>query len=263
MTSHHHVAFPPAALRAIIVDDEPASREYVEELAAGEPSLVIVGSYGDPRAAVEAVLRDKPDILILDIQMPGMDGFELLECLRESFPPAVVFVTAYDRHAIDAFDVSAADYLLKPFDAGRFRRAIERAARHVAAPRGPAAAVVPAVLERTRADTYLRILPARTGHRIVLQRVAEVVWFEAQGKYVHLHGPSERLTIRHTMQSLEDRLDPARFLRVSRSAIVNLDHVQHLEPWSQGDFVITMRSGAKIYSTQGYRTAVRRLVRFT
>jgi two-component system LytT family response regulator len=255
---------PQRTFRAIIVDDEPAGREYVEELAANEPSLSVIGSFGDPRAAVEAVLRDKPDILFLDIQMPGMDGFELLECLSEAFPPAVVFITAFDKHAIDAFDVSAADYLLKPFDAGRFHRAIERAAAKATTARQTGLTETPAVLERLRGTTgYARTLPARVGDRIILQRVSDIAWFEAQGKYVHLHVGTEQLIMRHTMQSLEQRLDPERFVRVSRSAIINVDHVRHLEPWSPGDFVITLRSGEKVYSTQGYRAALRRLVRVT
>jgi two-component system LytT family response regulator len=249
-------------LRSIIVDDEPAARELLAELLAKHESVELIGSYGDPSEALEHILRDHPDILFLDVHMPRLNGFELLDALGDDVPPAVVFTTAYDEHALAAFDVSAADYLLKPFDEHRLDRAIARAEQRVGVSPLPDAvpgdaALVRALRER---DMFARIIPVRVNERIVLQRVDEISWFEADGKYIRIHvGPDTHL-IRHTMQRLEQRLDPRRFLRVSRFAIVNIDHVRHIEPWSHGDYVLSMRGGGSVVSTQGYRASLRQLV---
>jgi two-component system LytT family response regulator len=204
---------PAPRLRAIVVDDEPDGREYLEELLADEPSIELIGSYDDPRLAMEAVLRDKPDLLFLDLQKPGLDGAEVLECIRTG---ARIAAAAGTRRTT--------------------------------------------VIER-RAGPFIRHLAVRVGERIVLPRVSDVSWFEADGKYIHLHIGNERLMLRHTMQSLEGRLNPELFVRVSRSAIVNVDHIRHLEPWSQGDYVITLKNGGKVHTTQAFRATLRRLVR--
>jgi two-component system LytT family response regulator len=256
---------PP--LTALIVDDEPAAREYLAELLADHPEIQLLDAIGDPVDALAAVLRLRPALLFLDIQMPRLTGFDVLAALGDAVPPAVVFVTAYDEFAIRAFDADAADYLLKPFDQARFGKTITRAVRRA---RGPAAATAPhAPAEGTlaalgqlagRAAPLLRHLPVPVGHRIVLQRVDAVSWFEADGKYVRVHAGGTPHRIRHTMGALERRLDPERFVRVSRSAIVNVEHVQYLEPWSHGEYVFVLRDGARVAGTHGYRTAVDRML---
>ncbi|MDB4912751.1 MAG: LytTr DNA-binding region [Gemmatimonadetes bacterium] len=249
-------------LRSIIVDDEPAARTLLQDLLTGEPTTVI-GSYGNPRAAIEAILRDKPDLLFLDVEMPVLNGFDVLDALGDDLPPAVVFVTAFKDHAIEAFDVSAADYVLKPVDGERLHRAIVRAVQRVAAgSEGDATASTRAVLAARPIAQYTRVIPVGTRDRISLQRVNDIVWFEADRKYIRVHTPAERHVIRLTMQSLEARLDPERFIRVSRSAIVNMEYIEHIEPWSHGDHWISMRGGAKVLTTQGYRPRLRQLLRF-
>jgi two-component system LytT family response regulator len=249
-------------LRSIIVDDEPAARELLQELLANEPGVTVVGSYGDPRSAIEAILRDKPDMLFLDVQMPLLNGFELLDALGDSIPSAVVFVTAFDEHAIEAFDVSAADYVLKPLDEQRLHRAVTRAMTRVGeAPSETAASTRAAI--NAAPSSYARLIPIATKDRITLQRVDEIAWFEAQGKYIRVHTPTGHHLIRLTMQSIEARLNPERFVRVSRSAIVNLDQVKHVEVWSHGDYAVTLRSGVQIISTQGYRARLRKLFRLS
>ena len=244
-------------LRSIIVDDEPAARELLEELLENEP-IEVVGSFGDPTEAVPAIIERKPDVLFLDVQMPTLTGFDLLQALGEHAPRAVIFVTAYDRHAIAAFDVNAIDYLLKPFDVRRLRIAVARAMERIPL---TALQTSPAVDQKVTPRDPLRLLPIRLADRILLAPVEEVSMFEAEGKYVRVHFGQTSRRVRMTMQALEQRLDPDRFIRISRSTIVNLHHVKHLERWSHGQYVLALRSGAKVTSTQGYRTRLRRVLR--
>jgi two-component system LytT family response regulator len=254
-------------IRAVVVDDEPAAREYLAELVAARRDIELCGSFGDPAEALDALLHDTPDLLFLDVQMPKLNGFELLDALGDRTPPAVIFTTAYDQHAIDAFDVSATDYLLKPFDDARLDRALARAAIQIesaAARASDERENVDGTDPLTRAlhdqEMYARTIPIRVRDRIILQRVDEVTWFEADGKYIRVHVGTSSALIRCTMQRLEQRVDPRRFMRVSRFAIVNIEQIKHIEPWSHGDYVLTLRSGGTVVTTQSYRDALRRLV---
>jgi two-component system, LytTR family, response regulator len=253
-------------LRSIVVDDEPAARELLLEMLAEYADVEVVGAYGDASEAAAAIRRHRPDLVFLDVEMPRGTGFDLLEAVAERMPAAVVFVTAYGQYAARAFDVDAADYLLKPFDEERLRRAVDRAAARVRGQTlvGPAQeeARLVALLEALQShEPFARHVPVRVGERIVLQRVDDVGWFEAQGKYVRVHVGRDSHLVRHTMQALERRLDPRRFVRVNRSAIVNVDQVQHAEPWAHGEYVLVLRTGARILSTHTYRAAVQRLLR--
>lgn len=243
-------------LRSIIVDDEPAARELLEELLENEP-IEVIGSYGDPQEAAIAIAGDKPDVLFLDVQMPNLTGFDLLRKLGDDAPPIVIFVTAYDQHAIAAFDVNAVDYLLKPFEQERLRLAISRALE-----RGKTEVDEGAAIERSLEDEGpIRLLPIRLSDRIILAPVDQVSMFEADGKYVRVHFDQSSRLVRVTMQRLEQRLDPKRFVRVSRSAIVNLDHVKHFQPVSHGQYLLALRSGAEVLSTQGYGDRLRKVLR--
>lgn len=250
-------------LRSLIVDDEPAARELVAEILAGRPDVEVIGAYGDVRQALAAIKRDKPDLLLLDIQMPGRGGFELLDELGDQ-APAVVFLTAHDRFAADAFDVDAIDYVLKPLDEERVFRAIDRVLTRM---EGAVATAEPSAVTRMlqemrrQKDDYIRYLPVKSKERVVLQPVDDVSWFEARGKFVRLHTGADHHVIRHAMHSLAGKLDPSKFIRISRSSIVNVDHILHLEPWSHGEWAVTLRGGRRVVSTHGYRAGLQRLLR--
>jgi two-component system LytT family response regulator len=250
-------------LRSIIVDDELQARELLKEILATRPDVEIVGMYGDARQAIGAIKKDQPDLIFLDIQMPGRDGFSILEALGDVVPPTI-FVTAFDNYAIQAFDVAAIDYVLKPLDEERVHRAVDRAmARSNAGKATLEPSAVTSLLREIRVhrDEYLRFLPVSVREKVMLIRVGDITWFEAEGKYVRLYTLNEQHMIRHTMHSLEAKLDPAKFLRVSRSGIVNIEMVSHLEPWAQGEWRISLRSGHHVTSTHGYRERLQRLLR--
>jgi two-component system, LytTR family, response regulator len=250
-------------LRSIIVDDEEAARTLIKEILATRPDVEIVGSYGDTRQALAAIKREKPQLLFLDIQMPGRDGFAVLDQLGPD-APAVVFVTAYEQYAAEAFDVSAVDYVLKPLDEERLHRAVDRVLSRLSRGHQPSSesAVTQMLVEmRKQRDDYVRYLPVRGRNKVVLQKVDDVSWFEADGKYVRLHVGADEHVIRHAMHSLAGKLDPAKFIRVSRSSIVNIEHITHLEPWSHGEWALTMRGGRQVLSTHGYRKELQQLLR--
>ena len=209
-------------LRAVIVDDEPLARERVRELLGEESDVEVVAECADGVEAVAAIRREDPDLVFLDVQMPEMDGFEVLDALDAETLPAVVFVTAYDRYALKAFDVHAVDYLLKPFDRARFRSALDRARLDLRSDdAGRRILALVADLRRERRPQQ-RIVVKAAG-RVFFLRPDEVDWMEAAGNYVRPHVGKEAYLVRETMKGLEERLDPDTFIRVHRSRIVNLD----------------------------------------
>lgn len=222
-------------MKVLIVDDEPLARGVVRSLVERDPELSVVGECSGVDA-VEAIERGRPDILFLDIQMPEVDGFDVLERAGANSVPAVVFVTAYDQYALRAFDVQALDYLLKPFDDARFYAALLRAK------------------EKARLRTpYVRRFLVRTRGKVVLVNVDDVDWIEAADYYVSLHAHGRSHLLRETMQELEARLDPSRFVRVHRSAIVNIDRVQELHPLFRGDSVLLLRDGTQLRLSRSRR----------
>lgn len=250
-------------LRSVVVDDEPAARELLVEILGKRPDVEIAGVFGDSRQAIAGIRKEKPDVVFLDIQMPGRDGFAILDALGDEAPP-VIFVTAYDEYAVQAFDFAAVDYILKPLDEDRVYRSIDRAmSRTRNGKNEPEPGAITRMISALRAhrEDYLKYLPIKVKERVVLQKVDDVSWIEADGKYVRIHAGGDHHLIRRTMHSLENRLDPAKFLRVSRSAIVNIEHVAHLEPWSHGEWAIMMRNGHRVISTHGYRERLQRILR--
>ncbi|HYG62906.1 MAG TPA: LytTR family DNA-binding domain-containing protein [Thermoanaerobaculia bacterium] len=252
----------PETIRTLIVDDEPLAREGVRLHLAGEPDIEVVGECGDGEAAVEAIRDLAPDLLFLDIQLPGLDGFEVLDRVPERVP-AVVFVTAYDRHAVAAFERHALDYLLKPYDAPRFARALARVRDELA--RRDREAVGREVLEVLRElrgrPGYLQRVAVRTAGRYVFLRLDEIDWIEAAENYVRLHAGGRGHLLRETMAGLEGRLDPERFLRVHRSAIVRVDAIQALERLSNNEFAVVLADGTRLVSSRGYRERIEDLLR--
>ncbi len=234
-------------IRALIVDDEPLARERIRTLLRKEPDIEVAGECGDGGRAVTAIEKERPDLVFLDVQMPEAGGFEVLEAVGAERMPAVIFVTAYDKYALRAFEVHALDYLLKPFDRQRFREALERARAHIRrAQAGELHQRLLALLGDVRPVTRRERLVVREGGRIFFLRAEEIDWVEAAGNYVRLHAGKRAHLLRETLAGLEEQLDPARFARVHRSAIVNLDRVRALEPGPHGDAALLLRDGTRL-----------------
>jgi two-component system LytT family response regulator len=248
------------ALRTLVVDDEPLARELLRKMLAEHGDVEVIGECASGTQAVDAVRAERPDLLFLDVQMPGLDGFEVLRELAPELPQ-VIFVTAYDQYALRAFDVHALDYLLKPFDEDRLARALDRARTHLRAGRQESRGEVLALLDELRGVRWWKErLVIRVGERAFLQPVADIDWLEADGKYVKVHVGKQSHTIRETMTQLCESLDPRRFLRISRSAIVNVDRIREIQPWFRGDYVVIMQNGAEVTSTRGFRDTLRDLL---
>jgi two-component system LytT family response regulator len=251
------------SLRVLIVDDEPLARERIRTLLAGEPDVSVAGECAGGEEALRTVRVERPDLVFLDVQMPGLDGFETVARLGElcgAAMPAVIFVTAYDKHAVRAFEVHALDYLLKPFDRARFAGALARARSHIGrkAPAGPPDdRIARLVAEREGVARRPRRLVIHDGGRIIFLPVSEIDWLEAAGNYVRIHAGSESYLHRETLRSLEARLDPEQFLRIGRSAIVRIDQVRELRPWFHGAFVVCLRDGTELQSSRGFSGRLR------
>jgi two-component system LytT family response regulator len=245
-------------LRLIIVDDEPLARERMRDLARRHADLEIVAECGDGLAAVAAFDRLRPDAALLDVQMPGLDGFDVLAVADH--PPAVVFVTAYDEHALRAFDAHAVDYVLKPIDPPRFDLALDRLRDRLrAAP--PAVDPRAWAAELGRYRGWATRLAVRGDGRIELVAVAEIHWIEAAGNYVCVKLAGAEHIMRETLKSIEARLDPAAFARIHRSVIVHIDQIRHLEPIDHGEYLVTMRDGRTLYATRSFSQRLRPLLR--
>lgn len=250
-------------IRVALVDDEPVAREGLRLWLAREPDMNIVGEAGTAAEAIALVLREQPDLLFLDVQMPGADGFSVLEAASREHVPEVVFVTAHERHALRAFDVSALDFLLKPVREDRFRAALAKARHELArgaAREGPAR--VSALLDHLRApagvdgERRLERFAVRTRDRFIIVLAAEVEWIGAAGNYAELHLAGATHLVRATMAELEAGLDPARFARIHRGTLVRLDLVCEVIPATHGDFEVVLRDGTTLKLSRRYRGRV-------
>jgi two-component system, LytTR family, response regulator len=236
------------SVRALIVDDEPLARKSLVRHLRPHSSIKVIGECGDGQSAVAAILAGRPDLVFLDVQMPEIDGFEVIERVTPDRMPAVIFVTAYDHYAVRAFDANAVDYLLKPFRKERFERALARAKERIAKTPDPdAAARLVAALEAIAArGAYLERIPVSENGRIVFVTVEDIEWIESAGNYARLHFGKHSHDIRETLASLEHKLDPKRFARVHRSTIVNLYRIKEIQRWFHGHHVLLLESGQKV-----------------
>jgi two-component system LytT family response regulator len=248
-------------LRVVLADDEPLVRSGMRSLLDDEPDVLVVAEARNGVEAVEAIREHLPDVVFLDVQMPGMDGFGVVAALEPTARPSIVFVTAYDEYAIRAFDVHAVDYLLKPFDAERFRLALSRARSRRTESRGTTPAVderIEALLAELRpGKRYADRLLLKHEGSVVVVLAADIDWIEAADNYVKVHARSGRYMVRESIKSLESKLDPAQFARAHRSAIVNLDRVRSLEPVAAGENRITLSTGMRLTLSRGYRDSFR------
>ena len=237
-----------SVVRVLIVDDEPIARRRLKSLLKSEASVEIAGESEDGESALEAIRRLRPDLVFLDVQMPGLDGFDVIELLKPDECPAVIFVTAYDKYAMRAFDVHAVDYLLKPFERGRLRKALDRAAVLT----GGEAGRLRALVDTVRAGQPLRRFLVKSPGRVYAVRVDDVESLEAAGHYVELRTASGTHLVRDSIAALERRLDPARFVRIHRSAIVNVDKVKELRPAFHGEFDVVLDGDLRMRCSRTY-----------
>ncbi len=241
-------------LRVAIVDDEPLVRRGLRALLKQEPDVTIVAEARNGIEAIAAITAKAPDVVFLDVQMPGMDGFEVLARLPAASRPSVIFVTAFDEYAIRAFDVHAVDYLLKPFDAARFVLALGRVRERRATAAGGDDARWAALLSQLKSPArYADRLLLRDEGSVLVVLVSDINWVEASDNYLIVYARGARYRVRQTIKGLASQLDPAHFARVHRSAIVNLDRVRSLEPMAAGEYVITLSTGEKVPLSRGYR----------
>jgi len=244
-------------LRVLVVDDEPLARRKLARFLEDEPLARCVGCCGSGEEALQRLREQPVDALFLDVQMPGLSGFELLERIAPEQLPPVVFVTAFDRYAVRAFEAAAVDYLLKPFDRERFKTALlrvrERAAlREGAATRQQLRALLEALGGRAAGERFL----VRKSAGFVSVAAQDVDWIEAQGNYVALHAGSDTHLLRDTLQALEQRLEGLGFARVRRTAIVNLSRIAALQPWERDEHVVVLKSGVRIDVGPSYKQAL-------
>lgn len=242
-------------IKTLIVDDEPIARDRVRRMLNEETDIEIIGECGNGKEAVSFINENKPDLVFLDIQMPEMSGFEAIHEINPNRIPAIIFVTAYDQYAIQAFDVHALDYLLKPFNRERFKRAIERAREQIEkANSGKIDERLASLLaDLTSSKKYLERLVVKSVGRVFFLRTDEVDWIEAAGNYAKLHVGREGHLIRETMNGLEAKLNPDKFLRIHRSTLVNIDRIKELNPLFSGDYTVMLKNGTELTLSRNYR----------
>jgi two-component system, LytTR family, response regulator len=242
-------------IKVVIADDEPLARERLASLLSSEPDIELVAQARDGEEAIRAIHTHTPDLVFLDIQMPQMDGFEVIHAVGLDRMPPIVFVTAYDQHAIRAFQVRALDYLLKPFDGERFGEALERGRRQIErSETGDLGRRLLALVKDLRPDQPRSDrLVVKSAGRLFFLRTDEIDWVEAAGNYVRVHiGPTSHL-LRETMTSIERRLDPEKFFRIHRCRIVNLERIEEVQPWLNGEYAVLLRTGVRLTLSRGCR----------
>lgn len=250
------------AIRTLIVDDEPLARSHLRSLLSHDQEIEVVGECGSGAEAVDAIRRDDPDLVLLDIQIPELDGFEVIREIGVDEMPVVLFVTAYDEHALRAFEAQALDYLMKPVNRERFRNAVRRAKELIrgsrnGAMREPLARLLESIQPRSEP---LDRLALRLDGRILFLRIEQIDWIEAADDYVRLHVGKQTLEHRDTLTRLESRLPSDRFLRIHRSTIVNVDRIREMQPWFQGDYVLIMHDGTRLTTGRSYRERLKALL---
>lgn len=249
-------------IRALVVDDEPLARAMIREMLESDSEVEIVGECTNGRDAVEAIKSSAPDIVFLDIQMPEVGGFDVLESLDPNASPYVIFVTAYDQYAVRAFEVHALDYLLKPFDRERFEVAWRRAKTQIKLDRTSRRDqdIITLLEELKAGPRYLERLVIKNGGRVFFLHVQDVHCIEAEGNYVRVYDNQKGYLLRETISSLEEQLDPKQFLRIHRSAIVKIDRIKEMQPWFHGEYRIIMENGKQLALSRNYRANLQEAV---
>jgi two-component system LytT family response regulator len=249
-------------IRAAIVDDEPLARRRIRNLLAEAPDVDVVAECANGKDAIESLEESPPDLLFLDIQMPEVDGFDVLQAIGVGRVPAVIFVTAYDQFALRAFEAHALDYLLKPFDDERFGAALQRARERIRQQQGgDLDRRLQALLENVRGDRgYLRRLVVPSGHRSIFVRTDQIDWIEAERNYIRVHVAGRAYLLRENLTHIASALDPAAFCRIHRSTIVNIDRIEAVESLFHGEYLVVLQDGTKLTAGRSYRRGLHALM---
>lgn len=248
----------PEKIQALIIDDEPPARSVIRKMLAEDTDVEIVGECSNGVEAIESIQKFSPDLLFLDIEMPEMDGFALLESFDEEKMPAVIFVTAYNQYAVKAFEVSAVDYLLKPFDHERMEKALEKAKTNLRerSDAERSGQVLELLQQLNTKQEMLERFVVKNNGRVLLISCEDVDWIEASGNYVLLHAGGKNHILRETMKRIEKRLDPNKFLRIHRSTIVNIDSIKELQTHFNGEHLVILKSGNELTLSRRYREKI-------
>ncbi|MDQ2976450.1 MAG: LytTR family DNA-binding domain-containing protein [Acidobacteriota bacterium] len=255
-------------IRTLIVDDEPIARRGICQQLRTETDVEIIGECANGREAVEAIRKDSPDLVFLDVQMPLLDGFGVVSAIGAEDLPPVVFVTAYDEHAIRAFEVNALDYLLKPIDQGRFQKTLNRIRRQRAVSKPGQLQQKLVTLLHHLQESQAAGAQSKYSERIVIKEsgrafflsVDEIYWINAQGNYVQIHAKDSAYLLRETMNSMESKLDPQKFLRIRRSTIVCVDQIKEMQPLFNGEYAVILKDATQLTSSRRYRNNVASLL---
>ncbi len=248
-------------IRALIVDDEPLARRSIRRFLDSGSGVEVIGQCGDGESAVEAIRSKKPDLVFLDVQMPEMTGLDVIRQIGPESMPITVFVTAFDKYAVRAFETNAVDYLLKPFGKQRFELALKRAKERLAGKLNlNDLGVVLATLEEAQAkNVYVDRLTVSTNGRILLISVKDIDWISASGNYAQLHAGNHHFEIRQTLTNLEARLNPREFVRIHRSTIVNVRRIREIQPWFHGHHLVVLQNGQKLRMSRYQRDVAKQL----
>jgi two-component system LytT family response regulator len=246
------------AYKVLIIDDEALARRRLQLMLSKTPALEVIGECANGEEAVAAILNSSPDLIFLDVQMPEMDGFEVLEAISRESMPAVIFVTAYDRYALKAFEVHAVDYLLKPFSRDRLEQALSRA---VAALENRVTKdlnrSILALLDKLKEDNpYAKRLLVKVHGRVHLLPVSDIEWIEADNYYARIHLGQDSFLIRESLNHLQKRLDPRQFLRIHRSSIINVRYIKELQSWFHGEYLAILKNGTKLHISRNFQKDV-------
>ena len=242
-------------ISALIVDDEPLARKRIRSFLADEPDISVIDECGTGREAIKTIQEASPDLVFLDIQMPEVGGFDVLQAIPKERMPIVIFVTAFDQHALRAFEVHALDYLLKPFKQARFKEALDQARRQYAKNGSREANPrLEALIEKLRSEqNFLTRFMVKESTRVSFVKPGEVDWIESAANYALLHAGDKTHVVRETMHGLETKLCPKTFQRISRSVIVNLDRIKELQPMGKGEYIVVLRDGKRLTMSRGIR----------
>jgi len=248
------------SLTALVVDDEPIARRAIVRLLDADPEIDVLGECGDGASAVEAIRAQSPDLVFLDIQMPAMTGLDVVAAIGAHRMPATIFVTAYEQYAVRAFEANAVDYLVKPFSRERFATTLQRAKSRLSAAGDAQARILQALESLRQRDEYLERIAVRVDEHVIFVAVDDIVWIKANRNTVQIHLADRIHELRETMAALAARLDPRRFARVHRSAIVNVQRVRTIHPWFNGHHVVTMDNGQQLRMSRYQHETFLRLV---
>jgi two-component system, LytTR family, response regulator len=241
-------------ITALIIDDEPLARDRIREMLKEHPEIEVIGEARNGREAIDSIVSHNPDLVFLDIQMPDLDGFDVVQNLDVEQLPVIIFVTAYDQHALRAFDAHAVDYLTKPFDRKRFAEAVNHAKVFMKGTQEPDTARILRMLQEIRAGaTYLERFAIKNGEKVFFVRAADVDAIEAQGNYVRLSLANSSHLLRDTLNNIESQINPRMFVRIHRRTIVNIDRVKEVQTWARGEYRVVLFTGAHYTLSRGYR----------